>query len=166
MIFPFYFQQDAMDCGPTCLRMIAKYYGKTIGINTLRNQSQYSRGGVSILGISKAAENIGFKTLGININPKDLLQNAPLPCILHWNQNHFVILVKSNKNKFIIADPAKGIIKLSEKEFLKNWISLASSYEQKGIALLIEPTPLFFKQDNEKKQRYWLGNAYKIYFKI
>jgi ATP-binding cassette, subfamily B, bacterial len=149
---PHYIQHDAMDCGPTCLRIIAKYYGKTIGINNLRNKSQYSREGVSLLGISKAAENFGFKTLAASVQVKDLIAEAPLPCILHWNQNHFVVLYKATKNTFIIADPAKGIIKLSKQEFLKNWISTNDNDEQKGIALLLEPNPAFYKQEDEKNK--------------
>lgn len=145
-----YTQQDAMDCGPTCLRMIARYYGKSIGINNLRNQSLYSKDGVSLLGISKAAENIGLKTLGANLTIEDLKKDASLPCILHWNQNHFVVLFKINKNSFTIADPAKNILKLTKKEFLQNWISNFS--EQKGIVLFLEPTSAFYEQENEKNQ--------------
>jgi ATP-binding cassette, subfamily B, bacterial len=147
---PHYSQHDAMDCGPTCLRIIAKYYKKNIGINHLRNQSQYSREGVSILGISKAAESIGFKTLAVNVSINDLINEAPLPSILHWNQNHFVVLYKAAKNTFTIADPAKGIIKLPRHEFQQSWIS--NKEDQKGIALLLEPTPAFYKQEDEKNK--------------
>jgi ATP-binding cassette, subfamily B, bacterial len=150
--FPYFAQHDAMDCGPTCLRMAAKYFGKTISINDLRNQSQYSREGVSLLGISKAAESIGFKTLSVQVQVKDLIAEAPLPCILHWNQNHFVVLYKATKNTFTIADPAKGIIKLSKLDFLQNWISTNGNEEQKGIALLLEPTSAFHKQEDEKNK--------------
>lgn len=148
MSFSFFKQQDAMDCGPSCIRMIAKHFGKNIGINNLRNQSQYSRDGVSILGLSNAAGNIGFKTIAVNISSSELQQNAPLPCILHWNQNHFIVLYKATKNKFTIADPAKGIIELSRQEFTQSWIS--NKEGQKGIALLLEPTPAFYDQENEK----------------
>ena len=154
---PFFKQQDMMDCGATCLRMVAKHFGKTIGINNLRNQSQYSRDGVSILGIANAAENIGFKTLAVNIVSNGLINDAPLPCILHWNQNHFVVLYKATKNKFTIADPAKGIIKLSKQEFLKSWLSTIQLGEQKGIALLLEPTAAFFNQQNEQSKAIGWG---------
>lgn len=150
MMLPFFKQHDAMDCGPTCLRMIAKYHGKNIGISNLRTKSQYSREGVSILGISKAAESIGFKTLAVNLDNRQLLADASLPCILHWNQNHFVVLYKASKNSFTIADPAKGIIKLLKKEFLQRWIS--NREEQKGVALLLEPTPTFYQQEEEKNK--------------
>jgi ATP-binding cassette, subfamily B, bacterial len=155
MSFPFYKQQDVMDCGPTCLRMIAKQYGKTLDINNLRNQGQYSKDGVSLLGISKAAEKIGFKTLAVKFDTQTVINETPLPCILHWNQNHFVVLYKATKNNFTIADPAKGIIKLSKQEFQKSWIS--DKEAEKGIALLLEPTAA-------KKQRHRLGLTFKIYF--
>jgi len=150
--FPHYTQLDVMDCGPTCLRMIAKYYGKSIGINNLRKQSQYSKDGVNMLGISRAAEDIGFKTLAVNINIEDLKTEDYFPCILHWNQNHFVVLYKATKTTFTIADPAKGIIKLSKQEFLQNWISNNEGDEQKGIALLLEPTPAFYEQADQKNK--------------
>jgi ATP-binding cassette subfamily B protein len=89
--FPHYLQLDAMDCGPTCLRMIAKYYGMNYSLQTLRSRSFLTREGVSMLGISDAAESIGFRTSGVRITLKQLEEDMPLPCILHWNQNHFVV---------------------------------------------------------------------------
>ncbi|RGE95910.1 cysteine peptidase family C39 domain-containing protein, partial [Phocaeicola massiliensis] len=89
--FPHYLQLDAMDCGPTCLRMIARYYGKNYSLQTLRERSFITREGVSMLGISDAAESIGFRTSGVRITLKQLEEDVPLPCILHWNQNHFVV---------------------------------------------------------------------------
>jgi ATP-binding cassette, subfamily B, bacterial len=163
MSFPFYKQQDVMDCGPTCVRMIAKQFGKTLGINNLRNQSQYSKDGVSLLGISKAAEKVGFKTLAVKFDIETVINDAPLPCILHWNQNHFVVLYKATKNNFTIADPAKGIIKLSKQEFEQNWIS--NTEEKKGIALLLEPTAAFHEQENEKDKEIGWGLLLKYTFK-
>ncbi|MDR1581952.1 MAG: peptidase domain-containing ABC transporter, partial [Prevotellaceae bacterium] len=95
--FPHYTQFDAMDCGPTCLRMIAKYYGKSYTLQTLRQRSFITREGVSMLGISDAAETIGFHTNGVRITFKQLVEDVPLPCILHWNQNHFVVCYKIKK---------------------------------------------------------------------
>ena len=89
--FPLYQQLDAMDCGPTCLRMIAKYYGKHYTLDTLRQRSFISRNGVSMLGISTAAESIGMRTLAVHVSFEKLCE-APLPCIVHWNQNHFVVV--------------------------------------------------------------------------
>jgi ATP-binding cassette subfamily B protein len=148
--FKHYSQQDAMDCGPTCLRMVSKYYGKSIGINNLRNESQYNREGVSLLGINKAAVSIGFKTIAASITIEDLKTEAPLPCILHWNQNHFVVLYKIKRKQYYIADPAKNLFVLNQNEFSQNWIS--EKVEQKGIALLLEPTPMFYEQENEKSK--------------
>ena len=148
--FPFYAQHDTMDCGPTCLRMIAKHFGKSIPINTLRNFSLIGKDGVSLGGIQKAAEAIGFKTIGTKITLSQLINEAPLPAILHWNQNHFVVITPaSKKNKIVIADPAKGIITYSQKEFLHHWASINDNDEQKGIALLLEPTPVFYEQEED-----------------
>ena len=96
--FPHYIQLDAMDCGPSCLRMIAKYYGKTYSLQTLRARSFITREGVSMLGISDAAEFIGFRTSGVRITFKQLVEDVPLPCILHWNQNHFVVCYDIRKS--------------------------------------------------------------------
>lgn len=146
MNYPFYQQHDAMDCGPTCLRMIAKYHGKSVSIQKLRQQSRYSREGVSLLGISYAADSIGLKTLGVRIDKETIISKTPLPCILHWNQNHFVVLYKAKKNRFAVADPSKGMISYSGQEFLENWADV----NQTGIALLVEPTADFHSRPDEK----------------
>ncbi len=158
MAFPFYKQLDAMDCGPSCLRMIARHYGKTYSLQALREKCFITREGVSLLGISDAAENIGFHTLGVKIDFKKLCGEAPLPCIVHWKQKHFVVVYKIRHNprgsasKFTIfvSDPAHGLIKYTEKEFLDCWLSTKTDNEDKGIALLIEPTPDFYTQADEK----------------
>ena len=111
--FPFYKQLDSMDCGPTCLRMIAKWYGKSYSIPFLREKCYIDRAGVSLKGISEAAELLGFRTLAVKIPmtaDKGLpsLMEAPLPAILHWNQNHFVTLFRINNKYAWIADPASG----------------------------------------------------------
>ena len=99
MIFPSYLQHDKMDCGPTCLKIIAKHYGKNYSLDELRQKSFIIRQGVSLLGISDAAESIGFKTIGAKISFEKFLNDVPLPCIVHWNQNHFVVVYKIKKNK-------------------------------------------------------------------
>ncbi len=116
--FPFYKQLDAMDCGPTCLRMIAKHYGKTYTLQTLRNKSYLSRDGVSMMGISEAAEAIGFRTMGVSITPEQLFTTAPLPLIIHWKQNHFVVVYKLKRNTVFVADPAFGLGKYTKEEIL------------------------------------------------
>ena len=110
-------QQDAMDCGPTCLAMICRHYDKSISIQTLRDKTEIGKEGVNLLGISNAAESIGYRTQAAQLTYKQIVNDAQLPCILHWNQNHFVVLYKVTKKNFTIADPAKGIIKLTQNEF-------------------------------------------------
>ncbi len=148
MQFPFCHQLDAMDCGPTCLRMVAKYYGRTITLDYLRNKSQYGKLGVSMLGLAEAAESIGLKSIGAKLTFDQLVKDAPLPAILHWNQYHFVVLTpQSNKNKLVIADPAKGLITFTREEFLQHWISTTEEGVGKGTALLLECTPFFKEQE-------------------
>src|SRR5258705_6521995 len=110
-----------MDCGPTCLRMTAKHYGKNISLQTLRKKTQIGKEGVSLLGISEAAESIGFRTQSLRLTFKSLSGEARLPAILHWNQNHFVVLYKVKKNKIFIADPASGLVTLTASEFKSHW---------------------------------------------
>ena len=149
--FPHYSQLDAMDCGPSCLRMIAQYYGRKYSLQTLRERCYITRMGVSMLGISDAAESIGFRTLGVKTDFEQLSRETPLPCILHWNQNHFVVLyrVKSAK-KFYVADPGKGLMKYDEEDFEKHWISTQSKGEKKGIAMFFEPTQKFYRNAMEE----------------
>ncbi len=158
MSFPHYHQLDAMDCGPTCLRMIAKYYGRSVSLQQLRNASGYSREGVSFLGIAEAAEEVGFKTLGVKITLNQLLKEVPLPCIVHWQQNHFVVvtpppkhgifrrlfLPKQAQNIVSLADPGKGLRTLSQEEFVKHWANSQENGQPVGLVLLLEPTPDFF----------------------
>jgi ATP-binding cassette, subfamily B, bacterial len=153
MFFSFYKQLNAMDCGPTCLRMVAKHYGKHYYADTLRKKAGFSKAGVSLLGISETAEKIGFRSRGVQLSLHQL-KEASLPSIVHWNQNHFVVLVSISKNKVKIADPAKGMVTYTIKEFSNHWISSQSeNNEETGIALLIEPTPSFYEQDGEKEHK-------------
>jgi ATP-binding cassette, subfamily B, bacterial len=151
--FPFYQQLDAMDCGPTCLRMISKFYGKHFTLQTLREKSYLARDGVSMLGIADAAESIGLKSLGAAITWEKLSSEAPLPLIAHWKQNHFVVVYKIKKEKVYVADPQIGLITYTREEFLKGWISTKKDGENKGTLLLLQPTPLFYQQDEEVKKR-------------
>ncbi|MDL2303345.1 peptidase domain-containing ABC transporter [Dysgonomonas sp. OttesenSCG-928-D17] len=151
--FPSYQQLDAMDCGPTCLRMLAKYYGRSFSIQYLREKSFITREGVSMLGISDAAESIGFRTNGVKITLEQLVTEKPLPCILHWNQNHFVVCYNIRKTKndeyeIKISDPAGEKYTMNKTEFQKCWISSYSNGEGMGSALLLEPSPDFYTQDN------------------
>jgi ATP-binding cassette subfamily B protein len=152
-VFPTYRQLDAMDCGPTCLRMIAKYYDRSYTLQSLRERSFITRRGVSMLGINDAAESIGFRTSGVRINIDQLKNEVPLPCILHWNQNHFVVLYKINKNRFYIADPEIGLVTFDENTFKQCWISRKSEHKDMGTALLLEPKPEFYDMEDEQKGR-------------
>ncbi|MDR0748189.1 MAG: peptidase domain-containing ABC transporter [Tannerellaceae bacterium] len=152
-LFPHYTQLDAMDCGPTSLRMIAKYYGRSYSLQTLREKAFITREGVSMLGISDAAESIGFRTNGVKISLAQLKKEAPLPCILHWNQNHFVVLYKIKKDGFYIADPASKRIVFTEEEFKRCWISTKTGEEDTGTALLLEPGPEFYEKGDEQEAR-------------
>ncbi|NOT91385.1 peptidase domain-containing ABC transporter [Ferruginibacter sp.] len=164
MKFPLYKQLDAMDCGPTCLRMVSKYYGRSISLDYLRNKAEYGKEGVSMLGLADAAESIGLKTVGAKLSFEQLLTDAPLPAIIHWGQYHFVVLTPaSTKKQLVIADPAKGILKINKEEFCKQWIATTENGITKGTALLLEPTPLFKKidlADDTQTKTNTIGKAY------
>lgn len=168
--FPHYLQHDVMDCGPSCIRMIAKHYGHSFNLQTLREKSFITREGVSMLGISDAAESIGFRTQGVRISYEQLLDDVPLPCILHWNQNHFVVLYQisrrftlfptksgfrdkeSQHDRLYISDPASGLITYTKDEFLGCWASTKHKGVDKGTALILYTTPAFYDQEDEKAQ--------------
>jgi len=172
-----YRQFDAMDCGPASVKIIARYYGKDYTLDTLRNYCSIAHDGVSLLGISDAFENIGFKTIGGKLTIEQLINDAPLPCVLHWDQNHFVVLYQvkkksffNRKTHFYIADPGSGLKKYNEEEFKKHWLSTQSNNEEKGVVLLAEPTQDFYAKEDEKLDK---GNVkflfsyfkrYKKYF--
>jgi ATP-binding cassette subfamily B protein len=138
-----------MDCGPTCLRMVAKFYGRSYPLHELRNKSFITREGVSLLGISDAAEAIGFRTIGVKIPFDKLIDEAVLPCIGHWYQRHFVVVYKIKKNQVFVADPAVGLITYSFEEFKKGWLSAKDNGHETGVALLLETTPQFFEHEPE-----------------
>ena len=182
--FPHYKQLDAMDCGPTCLRMVAKFYGKSYTLQYLRSRSYITREGVSMLGISEAAENIGFRTRGYRLTWEELRDEVPLPCIVHWKQRHFVVVFAINVKKqsplsfwrgvggevkrkdgpktiIHVADPAQGLLTYTKEEFLNCWLSTANEGEKVGAALLLETTPDFYRHEDEEKGKlkfmYLLG---------
>ena len=157
MQFPFFKQLDSMDCGPTCLRMVAKYYGRSFSLQHVRNLTFSTREGVSMLSLSGAAESLGFRSRGVRLTWEQLRDDAPLPCIIHWNQKHFVVVTefilkrkftiiskrKSECESVKVVDPAYGPIAYGISEFLKCWISS----DNDGFALLLEPTPKFYKDE-------------------
>ncbi len=143
-----------MDCGPACLYMIAKHYGKEYSLDYLRNKSFIAHDGVSLLGISKAAEDIGFHTIAGKATFENLTHNVSLPCIIHWKQEHFVVLYriknKRIKSTIYIADPAKGLMTYSKEEFCENWTSTSSNGQEKGIILVLETTHVFHEKEGDK----------------
>lgn len=145
-----------MDCGPACLAMVAGYYGQQIDREYLRVTCALGKEGVSLLGISRTAEKIGFKAIGIRLIFETLSEEVPLPCIVHWNQNHFVVVYKIKKHRkgkytIHIADPGKGLVTYTKEEFCEHWISTQTNGEEKGIALLLEPTEQFYAQTDTEK---------------
>ncbi len=159
MSFPFYKQLESMDCGATCLRIIAKYYGKSYPSQYLREKCYVTREGVSMLGISDAAESIGFRTNGVKLTWEQLRDEVPLPCIAHWNQRHFVVIYEIKKGKHnksdrvCISDPAQGLLQYHKDSFLKSWLSSSNDHEEKtGIALLFELSPKFYNDEGQKNE--------------
>lgn len=151
--FHVYKQYDIMDCGPACLCMIAEYYGKTYCIETMRNNAFLGKHGVSLLGISKAAESIGLKTIGGRLTFDTLTHKVSLPCIVHWKQEHFIVVYRITKNqkgyKIHIADPAIGLLEYTQEEFFRYWLTTKTNGEEKGVALLLEPTASFYNYKDD-----------------
>ena len=179
--FPHYTQLDSMDCGPTCLRMIAKHYGRSYNQQNLREKCFITREGVSMLGISDAAESIGMHTQGVKITLDQLVDDLPLPCILHWNQNHFVVLYRLSPRplhrrgsffpslmgrgqgeRFFIADPAGQKYVMNREEFCQCWYSSKDKGKDTGTALLLQPSPDFYDyEDDKEKQEKNLGYFFR-----
>ena len=167
--FPHYQQLDAMDCGPTCLRIVASFYGKRYTLQTLRDKCHITREGVSLLGISDAAESIGFRTAGVRLTWEQLRDQVPLPCIVHWHQRHFIVVygIKKQKKgyKILVSDPASGLLVYDEKAFLNGWLQSVDDEKDitekngvnpaktHGIALILEPTPTFYKEKGEDDRK-------------
>ncbi|MBE0675776.1 MAG: peptidase domain-containing ABC transporter [Bacteroidales bacterium] len=153
MSFPFVKQPDAMDCGPTCLKMIAAYYGKSVSLETLRKNCYITREGVSFLGLSEAADSTGFRTIGVRIPFEKLISSVPLPCIVHWRQKHFVVVYKITRTKVLVADPAIGLVTYSHSDFIKNWGTTLVDGVPAGMVLIMEPTPGFFEREDEPERK-------------
>ncbi|RLJ23097.1 ATP-binding cassette subfamily B protein [Chryseobacterium sp. 7] len=168
--FPFYKQPDTKDCGPTCLRIVSKYYGKSISLQQIRNLSETTREGSSLLGLSDAAENLGFRSMGVQIDFNTLVEEVPFPCIAHWNKNHFVVVYKIDKNnKVYISDPSYGLITYTREEFIKSWIGEnANENTEEGIVLILETTPAFFQTEfdaEESKASFTFLSKYLLKYK-
>jgi ATP-binding cassette subfamily B protein len=156
MQFPFFAQHDAMDCGPACLRMVAAFHGRFFSLEGLRERAHLSREGVSLLGISEAAEAIGIRSTGVMVSFEELT-TAPLPCIVHWNQEHFVVVYNFRTKKGLtsvdVADPGGGKQRYTKEEFCRCWISSQAGDKPVGIALLLEPSPEFYAQEGDRVNR-------------
>ena len=191
--FPHYYQPDTMDCGPTCLRIIAKHYGRAISLSKLRALSQTTREGSSLKNIADTAEKIGFRALGVKVNFKKLQKEAPLPCIVYWRQQHFVVVYAIKKrSSFLssikkalsggkvlpfgeglggasvyISDPAHGLLTYTPTEFIKNWIGgNADEHTEEGIALLLETTPkLNYPEDDDIENTQGMAFLYQYLVK-
>jgi ATP-binding cassette, subfamily B, bacterial len=162
-------QKSQMECGPAALYMISRFYGRHINLETIKQNTELGKDGVNLYGISDTAEKIGLRTLSVEILFQRLITEAVLPCIIHWDQNHFVVVTpNSTLKKIEVADPAHGIIKYSKEEFCSHW--LQTTDEVPGIALLLEPTPAFYQQKNTKAPGLSWGfllkyvTQYKRYF--
>lgn len=163
--FPFYNQPDAKDCGPTCLRIVAKYYGKLISLQEIRELSETTRVGSNLLKLSDAAETIGFKSIGVKLNYNQL-EEAPMPLIVHWNKKHFVVVYRIKKDTVYVSDPSYGLITYSSSEFISHWMgNNAKKSTREGIALLLEVTPKFndleWKYSDKKSLRFLFRYLFK-----
>lgn len=162
-----------MDCGPSCIRMIARWYGKIYSLQYLREHSYITRSGVSMLGISDAAESIGFRTGGYRMSFEQL-EDVPLPFIVHWNRNHFVVVYDIRKTgqkvKVFVADPAIGLLVYDEKDFCKFWCSTEKGGQPEGHLLALEPAPDFYAHEEIEGPKLRIGylmnylRPYRRYF--
>lgn len=164
--FPYYKQHDAMQCGVACLQMICRYYGKAYPQDALSEMCSATTEGVSLLGISNTATELGLHTT-CGKATIDMLQAAPLPCVLHWDQNHFVVLYAVKKDCFYVADPGRGMVKYNKREFGSHWLSTQSKGDEKGIAMFVKPTPVFYEKQGggmgEKRSFAFLFSYVKQY---
>lgn len=153
MRFPIRKQYDAMDCGPTCLQMIAEYYGQYYSLQTLMEKSYLTRNGSSLKGISSAAKSIGFKTESVWMNWEQLIQNTHLPCIIHWDNNHFIVVYSiKSENKILVADPAFGKLTYNKDDFLKHWIT--DKKNNVGIVFQLKPTSKFYENKPDTRKDF------------
>jgi ATP-binding cassette subfamily B protein len=159
MPFPFTHQLDAMDCGPACLKMITDHHGRAVSLQKLREKCHISREGVSLAGISEAAESLGLRTMAVKVtyeSHRDLpgFTEFPLPCIVHWEQRHFVVVYKISSKYVWVADPAHGKIRLTKEQFKNSWCNDGDQ----GIALGLEPSPEFYQTTEVTRSKgVWSG---------
>ncbi|MEM6814917.1 MAG: peptidase domain-containing ABC transporter [Bacteroidota bacterium] len=156
--FPYYAQKDQKDCGPTCLKIVAKHHKKTVPIQVLRDLCETTREGSSLMGLSDAAESLGFRSIGVKTNFKILRNEVALPCIVHWNKNHFIVVHRIKKNSVYVSDPAAGLLKYEKEEFINHWIGNNAKHNtSEGIVLLLEPTPRLYRETYEDEKGFGLS---------
>ena len=147
--FPTEYQMDAKDCGPASLKMVAKYFGRYYSLQYLRDKCGITKEGVSLLGISAAAESIGLHTAAFKCTIDDVIMKVPFPVIIYWNENHFVVVYHANNKHIWVSDPCKGHVKYTKREFMEGWYL---KNEDKGVLLALEPTADFKLSKQEKTQ--------------
>ena len=148
--FPVEYQMDSQDCGPACLKIIAKHFGKFYSLQSLRDKCGITKEGVSLLDLSTGAESIGLRTLAIKCTIDDVVNSVPFPAIIFWKDSHFVVVYHANKKYIWVSDPAKGRIKYTHEEFKKGWYQKGA---KQGVWLAIEPTAEFNDSKAEREQR-------------
>ncbi|MBA3116514.1 peptidase domain-containing ABC transporter, partial [Salmonella enterica] len=136
-------QTESAECGLACLAMISYWYGLRIDLSSLRERFRINNQGMTLQRLIECASSINLSSRAVRLEPEDL-KSLKLPCILHWNMNHFVVLNNVKGNKFTIHDPDKGILKTNIKEISKYFT---------GIALELTPTHKFEQKDERKKIR-------------
>ena len=148
--FPSYRQLDQMDCGPSCLKMLTEYFGRSYDLEYLRRISFLQRDGVSLEALSQALQLIGIESVGIKTDIEELISDVPLPAIAHWEGNHFIIIYKTNRKFIFVSDPAYGKVKYKHEEFVHKW---AESERRQGVLLLAEPTRQFFDEEPQEMEK-------------
>lgn len=148
--FPFFRQLDNKDCGPTCLRMVAKFHGKNFSREFLRDKASITRLGVTMAGIADAAEIIEMRTLGMRVSLESLITEVPTPFIIPWRQKHFVVVYKTTKSKIYVADPAQGLLEYTHEDYLKAW---TNTTDGTGFVLILEPNTNFYALEEDKSKK-------------
>lgn len=165
LTFPFYHQLEEMDCGATCLRMVARFHGRYYSLEYLRQLSYLGKQGATLLGISDAAEYIGMQSLALRTNFGQLRTEIPLPCILPWGDDHFVVLYRISEKYAWIADPQAGKFKLTREEFLTRWADEWEDGTGSGIALVLETTPDFYDREDAGVDKSSLGYVFGYFLR-
>lgn len=148
--FPFEYQMDIMDCGPACLKIISKFYGKYYSLQYLRDMCGISREGASFQDICYGAEKIGLRTLAVSVSIDDLYKKVQFPCIAHWDNNHFIVIYKVTSRKVYVSDPGKGLVSYSLQDFVNHWYK---DEAESGDIILIEPTADFKNEHDTQRRR-------------